>query len=104
MVRRILTLLKLWMAVGTRFMKQAKLQPSWESNLQPRPITYWVYEDIPTSRARIHKETCKYVINRKPNPLPDNWWSGPYKNKARAWGKVLAARRSDVGECKICRP
>ena len=44
----------------------------------------YVYTDLPTRQSTIHRATCRYYINRKPNPRDDNWWHGPYDSVQQA--------------------
>lgn len=75
-------------------------------------MKYWVFEDIPTPRIRVHEETCchcNYGRGRNiDEPAPTTKWHGPYSNLevARGHARELAVARSiyngDVGECQCC--
>lgn len=72
------------------------------------PITamgYWVYEDDPTSKARVHKGTCGYCNHGRGirgSRLSDNRWIGPFETEEEAIDKALRTGRSDVRRCKSC--
>ena len=53
-------------------------------------MNYWVNEDDPTNRVRIHKAACsrcKEGQGMKRARLPDNRWHGPFKlnRKPSTW-------------------
>lgn len=65
---------------------------------------YVVYEDDPTSRARVHKASCSRYENRKASTLPNNrWHEGPYSRSA-AFAKMDSLGKSDSGPCGTCNP
>lgn len=77
------------------------------SSATAAPITYWVYEDIPTSRTRIHKAACRFCNDGRGlhgSRLPDNRWIGPLESGEVALEVALDTERRDIAECKICRP
>jgi len=65
-------------------------------------VAYVVYEDDPTDRARIHLDTCRHYLNRKPDPLPDNRWHGPFPSLEKAWAVVRSPGKRDISECGHC--
>ena len=70
-------------------------------------VAYWVYEDGPTNRARIHKATCRFCDNGRGlhgSRLPDNRWIGPLESSEVALEVALDTERKDIAECKFCRP
>ena len=69
--------------------------------------SYWVYEDAPTSRARIHKAACRLCNDGRGlhgSRLPDNRWIGPLESVEVALEVALDTERRDIAECKFCRP
>lgn len=71
------------------------------------PAAYWVYEDGPTNRTRIHLATCRFCNNGlglHGSRLPDNRWIGPLESATVALEVALDTERRDIAECKICRP
>ena len=68
-------------------------------------MTYWVYEDDPTNRVRVHKATCGYCSDGKGikgSRLPDNRWLGPFGTKQEAIDEALKTGRRDArgrGSC-----
>lgn len=70
-------------------------------------VAYWVYEDRPTNRARIHRATCRFCndgTGLHGSRLPDNRWIGPLESSERALEVALDTERKDIAECKFCRP
>lgn len=65
-------------------------------------MAYVIHKDDATNRARIHIDTCRHYLNRKPGPLPDNRWHGPFVSLDAAWAKLKATGKSNVGECTNC--
>ena len=71
------------------------------------PTSYWVYEDRPTNRVRIHKAACKFCNDGRGlhgSRLPDNEWHGPFETLENATDKALETGRSDIGGCGSCLP
>ncbi len=68
---------------------------------------HWVYEDMPTSRARIHESICVYCNDGsglKGSRLPDNRWHGPFESLESAIGIALDTGHSDIRGCGFCLP
>ena len=72
----------------------------------PRAEGYWVYEDKVGSRARVHKEACRYC--KGPNSGDINThekeWHGPYASRDEAFRMAQATGRREVVGCRVCRP
>ena len=71
------------------------------------PVTYWVYEDKPTNRTRIHKAACRFCNDGRGlhgSRLPDNRWIGPLESVEVAMEVAQDTERKDIAECKACRP
>ena len=64
--------------------KQALTEALVPSAPSPSREELCVYTDLPTKASKIHKVPCYYPENRKPDPLPNNWWHGPYSSEAEA--------------------
>ncbi|MXY60357.1 MAG: hypothetical protein F4Y96_07980 [Chloroflexi bacterium] len=65
-------------------------------------MSYYVYIDDPTNRARVHAGACghcNYGQGKKDHRLPDNRWEGPFKDREAAWAAVIRAGKRDVGKC-----
>ncbi len=79
--------------------------PRQDPPVSPAPSTsregFHVYTDLPTGMSKIHKASCRYYKNRKPNPLPDNWWHGPYSSEAGA--RAASQNRGRVVFAGCCR-
>lgn len=76
------------------------------TNEQPL-TTFWVYEDDPTNRARVHRGDCRYCNHGKgtgAGRLSDNRWHGPYATRADAFAAMRRLGKRDIGGCGICRP
>ena len=67
-----------------------------------REAQHWVYSDKSTDQSKIHKETCRWFINRKSALLPDNWWHGPYESKDLA--RYSQKNVGGVSLCGTCNP
>ena len=68
-------------------------------------MTYWVYEDDQTDRARVHKATCSRCNDGrglKGSRLPDNRWHGPFGTEREAIDRALSTDRSDAKGCRFC--
>ena len=68
---------------------------------------WWVYENFPVSRARVHKGECvfcKYGKGIHPNKeegVNMKWW-GPYPTKDWAWTVAQNLDRKDTDFCAFC--
>ena len=73
-----------------------------------RPGGYWVYEDRPTSRARVHEGTCRYCNHGdgmgKGRIEAENEWYGPFVSREDAFRRAGATGQGDVRGCGVCRP
>ena len=68
-------------------------------------MTYWVYEDGPTNRARVHRATCNCCNDGKGvkgSRLPDNRWHGPFGTEQEAIDRALSTGRLDARGCWFC--
>ena len=73
-----------------------------------RPGGYWVYEDRPTSRARVHEGTCRYCNHGegmgRGRIEAENEWYGPFVSREDAFRRAGATGQGDVRGCGVCRP
>ncbi len=70
-------------------------------------MSYWVYEDDPTNRVRIHKAECVYCNDGqgiKGARLTDNRWHGPYGTEQEAIDKARGTGRRDAQGGGCCLP
>ena len=69
---------------------------------------YWVYEDRPTSRARVHEGACRYCNHGdgmgKGRIEAENEWYGPFWSREDAFRRAGATGQRDVRGCGVCRP
>ena len=69
---------------------------------------YWVYEDRPTSRARVHEGACRYCNHGegmgKGRIEAENEWYGPFVSREDAFRRAGATGQRDVRGCGVCRP
>ena len=74
----------------------------------PRSGGYWVYEDRPTSRARVHEGACRYCNHGdgmgKGRIEAENEWYGPFWSREDAFRRAGATGQRDVRGCGVCRP
>ena len=73
-----------------------------------RSVGYWVYEDRPTSRARVHEGTCRYCNHGdgmgRGRIEAENEWYGPFVSREDAFRRAGATGQRDVRGCGVCRP
>lgn len=70
-------------------------------------MRYWVFEDYPTNRARVHRASCgncndgrgKFGIECSPNCR----WIGPYCSVAKAYEVAKSLNRNDTALCLCLR-
>ena len=70
-------------------------------------MSYWVYEDNPTNRARIHKAECVYCNDGqgiKGSRLADNRWHGPFETLEEAVRRAKRTGRRDAKGGGCCLP
>lgn len=69
---------------------------------------YWVYEDRPTSQARVHRGTCHYCNHGdgmgRGRIEKDNEWYGPFGSREDAFRRAEATGQRDVRGCRVCWP
>jgi hypothetical protein len=69
--------------------------------------TWYVYEDDPTSHARIHVGDCSRCNHGKgirETRLPNNRWSKAFTTLDAAIEHALSTRAKDVAGCRVCQP
>ena len=70
-------------------------------------MTYWIYEDVVTNRARVHESTCPYCKDgqgTRGSRLSNNRWHGPYTTLDEATSVALKMERRDTKGCGHCLP
>lgn len=70
-------------------------------------MRYWVYEDDPTNRVRIHKSECRNCNDGqgiKGSRLTDNRWHGPFETQEEAIRQALGTGRRDAKGGGCCLP
>ena len=69
---------------------------------------YWVYEDRPTSRARVHEGACRYCNHGegmgKGRIEAENEWYGPFWSREEAFRRAGATGQRDIQGCGHCNP
>ena len=82
-----------------------------EGSKPPAPPAdgFWVYENYPTNRARVHRGDCKFCNHgegkgrgiRNPN---NGRWHGPFDTVEAACDKMCCLDKKDSGGCGFCKP
>ena len=70
-------------------------------------MSYWVYEDDPTNRVRVHQAKCRWCNDgkgTKGSRLADSRWQGPFNTEREAVEKALYCGRRDAAGCGSCLP
>lgn len=70
-------------------------------------MSYYVYEDDPTSHVRVHVGSCTHCNKGKgrvPARLPDNRWHGPFDTLVSAQKFARELKRKDTDACPTCLP
>jgi TIR domain len=68
---------------------------------------YYVYEDDPTNKAKIHMATCPYCRDGKgikATRLQDNRWHGPFTTLQEAEKLAYRLNKKNTERCKTCKP
>ena len=66
-------------------------------------LSFYVNEDKPTNRARIHRDNCPHAANRSKSKQNGGWY-GPFDTKDEALRVARNTGRRDVKECPVCKP
>ena len=69
---------------------------------------FWVYENDPANRARVHWGDCGFCnhgggIDGRGNPK-NGRWHGPFATIKEACDKMRGLKKKDSGGCGICKP
>ena len=69
---------------------------------------FWVYENDPTNRARVHRADCKFCnhgdgVHGRRNPDKARW-HGPFTTIKAACDKMRCLGKKDSGGCGYCKP
>ncbi len=72
------------------------------------PGEFWVYENYPTNRTRVHWGDCGFCNHgegKRGIRNPDNArWHGPFATIKAACEKMRGLKKKDSGECGYCKP
>ena len=68
--------------------------------------SYFIHVDgySRSGNAKLHMVNCNSVVNRKPDPLPDNHWLGPFTPLRRARQALLKTGKRIRLACPQCLP
>ena len=74
----------------------------------PPTAGFWVYENYPRDRARVHWGDCGFCnhgdgVDGRGNPN-NGRWHGPFATIKEACDKMRGLDKKDSGECGICKP
>ena len=68
---------------------------------------FWVYENYPTNKARVHRADCGFCNHGKGKDgrgSSNGRWHGPFATIKAACDKMRCLDRKDSGECGYCKP
>ncbi len=65
---------------------------------------FWVYEDAPASRARVHRGSCDYCNPGGQRNESENRWYGPFPSREMAFVAMMAKGKRDARGCGVCKP
>ena len=65
-------------------------------------MSYYLYVNHRFNRARIHREDCYRIQNRKPNG-PTHYWV-PFDRYTDARYSMEQTGKQDRGDCAFCKP
>ena len=68
---------------------------------------FWVYEDDPTNRARVHRGDCRFCNHGKGVRTErdlNNRWHGPFSTCGDAFAAMRRLGKRDTGGCGACCP
>ena len=69
--------------------------------------TWWVYENLPRRRARIHVAECSFCNDGQGlhySTAPTGRWYGPFEVVEAAVEQGLKSRAVDIAGCGVCQP
>ena len=80
-----------------------------ECTAPPPDGEFWVYENDPANRARVHRADCKFCNHGKGihggGGNPENArWHGPFPTVKAACDKMRELGKKDSGGCGYCKP
>lgn len=70
------------------------------------PRTWWVYENLPRRRGRIHVASCSFCNDGQGlhnSSAPTGRWYGPFTTADEAIEQALATNARDVSGCGVCQ-
>ncbi len=71
------------------------------------PKTWWVYENLPRRRGRVHVGDCSFCNDGQGlhnSSAPTGHWYGPFSTTDAAIEQALETRASDLAGCGVCQP
>ena len=71
------------------------------------PRIWWVYENLPRRRGRIHLASCSFCNDGQglhDSTAPTGRWYGPFATTDAAIEQALQTRAEDLGGCGVCQP
>ena len=71
------------------------------------PRIWWVYENLPRRRGRIHVASCSFCNNGQglhDSTAPTGRWYGPFTTTDAAIEQALQTRAKDLSGCGVCQP
>ena len=70
------------------------------------PRTWWVYENLPRRRGRIHVASCSFCNDGQglhDSTAPTGRWYGPFTTADAAIEQALETRAEDLAGCGVCQ-
>lgn len=70
------------------------------------PKTWWVYENLPRRRGRIHLADCSFCNDGQGlhrSTAPTGRWYGPFSGADEAIAQALETRAEDLAGCGVCQ-
>ena len=70
------------------------------------PRTWWVYENLPRRRGRIHVASCSFCNDGQglhDSTAPTGRWYGPFTTSDAAIEQALKTRAEDLAGCGVCQ-
>ena len=67
-------------------------------------MSYVVYVNHPTSKARIHSTLCGKYTNHENDETINGYWSEAFENFSDAMSYAKATHKKHVDTCSLCNP
>jgi len=65
-------------------------------------MSYVVYVNHPTSKARAHNSICIYYIKRKAEKTYNGYWSKPFESFDEALSYANETGKAHIDTCSVC--